>query len=172
MPRFLISCLGMLSVLIVAPVARQAPPRAVTLEDYYLVQAVGGTSFSPSGDWITYTVTTRLEEPATNSSHVETWIVRADGTAARRMQLDGRDVANPAWSADGRLEFSVDNARWSVDPNQPSAAPAAVATPESTGRGGRGGGRGGPAAVPGAERRGRGDAREQADAAEGAVVRD
>ena len=147
MPRLLISCLGMLSVLIVAPVARQASGRAVTPEDYYLVQAVGSTSFSPSSEWVTYTVTTRLEEPATNSSHVETWIVRADGTGARRIQLDGRDVASPSWSADGRLEFSVDNARWSVDPGQPSAAPAPVATPESSGRGSRGGGRGGPPAV-------------------------
>ena len=116
--------------------------RALNIEDYYRVQTIGNASFSPDSRWVTFTVTTRLEEPEANSSRSDAWLVPSDGSAEpRRVQHGGKDVANPSWADDSWLQYSVDGQRWKINPDNPSTAPVQVAggSPAGAGPGGRGG---------------------------------
>lgn len=57
----------------------QAPTkRALQVEDYYRVKTVGAPAFSADELWVTFTVTTRVEE--TNGNLVEHWRVPVDGS--------------------------------------------------------------------------------------------
>ncbi len=96
--------------------------RPLMLEDYYRVKSVGSPRISPNGQWVTYTVSTPIEE--TNSDATGSWVVRTTGSAQPvRIQHDGKDVTNPRWADDGRLRFTHENASWLVDPALP-AGPA------------------------------------------------
>ncbi|MEW6322262.1 MAG: S9 family peptidase [Acidobacteriota bacterium] len=101
--------------------------RALTLEDYYRVQTVGGTDVSPDGRWVKFTLATRLEE--TNGTRTETYVVPTDGGAPpRRVVHYGTDVTDAQWTRDGRLAYSQGGERWSIDPAHPGAAPARATT--------------------------------------------
>ncbi|HET9372653.1 MAG TPA: S9 family peptidase, partial [Vicinamibacterales bacterium] len=115
---------------------RQARGRALTIEDYYRVQTIGATAFSPDAKWVSFTVSTRVE--ADNGTRTAVFIVPADGAAAPRAILhDGKDVTNPSWAAQGRLEYTIASQVWSVDPSRPSDPPTSVTrAPSSGGRGG------------------------------------
>lgn len=115
------------------PTAGQAPAsgRALRIDDYYRIQTVGNHSLSPDGKWVTYTVTTRLEEPDTNSNRIDSWLVPSDGSAEpRRVQHGGKDVSNPTWADDGWLQFAADGQRWKTDRTtrrrRPCRSPAAL----------------------------------------------
>lgn len=124
------------------PSSPQPGGRALKIEDYYRIQTIGNATFSPNSKWVTFTVTTRLEEPEANSSRSDAWLVPSDGsTEPRRVQHEGKDVANPGWADDSWLQYSVDGQRWKINPDNPSTAPVQVAggSPAGGGRGGRGG---------------------------------
>jgi dipeptidyl aminopeptidase/acylaminoacyl peptidase len=124
------------------PQAQQPPPRALAIEDYYRIQTVGSPAISPDGKWVTFTVSTRIEDD--NSTRSETWVVPSDATAKpHRLLHYGRDVAGARWSNASKVEYVVDRQTWMLDPLNPAAPPLRVASaPGSGGRGGRGGGRG------------------------------
>lgn len=128
-----------------APTPQPAAGRALSIEDYYRIQAIGNTAFSPNSKWVTFTVTTRLEEPDANSSRSDAWLVPSDGSAEpRRVQHQGKDVTNPSWTDEAWLQYTVDGQRWKIDPDSPSTAPVQVeGGSPATGRGGRGGGQAG-----------------------------
>ncbi len=91
--------------------------RQLTVEDYYSLKSVGTPRISPTGDWITYTVSLPIEQ--TNGTATESWIVRADGSADPvRVQHDGGDVSNPRWADDGRLRFHSRDSDWLIDPSR------------------------------------------------------
>jgi dipeptidyl aminopeptidase/acylaminoacyl peptidase len=135
-----------------SPVARQspAPGRALTIEDYYRIQTVGSASISPDGKWVTYTVSTRVEDD--NSTRVESWLMASDGSGKpTRLLHYGRDVTGARWTDDNRIAYLADRQGWALDPANPAAPPSRVATRTSGGgTGGRGGGRGGGDAQPAA----------------------
>jgi dipeptidyl aminopeptidase/acylaminoacyl peptidase len=124
-----------------AALEASARARALVIEDYYRMKNVGSPRISPDGQWVTYTVSTPVEE--TNGNVTESWLVRADGSAQPvRIQHEGQNVSNPAWADDGRLRYTHENASWLIDPARPGTAPARApggAAPAG-GRGGRGGG--------------------------------
>ncbi len=105
-------------VAITAHTAEAQSGRALQLEDYYAIKTVGSPLISPDGRWVAYTVATRLEED--NSTRVESWVVRADGSGQpSRVQHRGRDVSSPSWSEGNRLRFEDDSGDgWVVDPDQ------------------------------------------------------
>jgi dipeptidyl aminopeptidase/acylaminoacyl peptidase len=121
--------------------AQQPPGRALAIEDYYRIQTVGGPAISPDGKWVTFTVSTRIEDD--NSTRSETWVVPSDATAKpRRLLHYGRDLAGARWSDASKVEYVVDRQAWTLDPVKAGAPPTKVASPPgSGGRGGRGGGR-------------------------------
>ena len=121
------------STCVAVPDARQVSSqrgagRALKIEDYYRIQTIGNASFSPNSKWVTYTVTTRLEEPDTNSNRTDSWLVPSDGSAEpRRVQHEGKDVSNPTWADDGWLQVTADGQRWKIDPDNPSTVPVQIA---------------------------------------------
>ena len=113
--------------------------RALTIEDYYRVQSVGGPQFSPDSRWILFSLTTRVEE--NQGSRSESYVVPTDAAApARRLQHEGRDVTGASWTPAGRLRYTVEQQAWTIDPANPGVAPEKT---DAAGAGGRGGGRGG-----------------------------
>ena len=106
--------------------------RPLAIEDHYRIAEVGSPRISPDGRWVTYTVASPVEE--TNGDAVATWVARADGSAApTRVTHQGGDVADPAWTAAGRLAYlAPDSARWTVDPQRPTG-PATSAEAEADG---------------------------------------
>jgi dipeptidyl aminopeptidase/acylaminoacyl peptidase len=137
----------------VASMTAQAPRgRALTIEDYYRVQSVGGPQFSPDSRWILFSVTTRVEE--NQGSRSESYVVPTDASAqARRLQHEGKDVTGASWMPNGRLRYTVEAQAWTIDPANVSAAPEKADASAGGGRGGAGrggGGRGGRAGGAGA----------------------
>lgn len=114
--------------------------RPLAIEDYYRLQTVGSPALSPDARWVTFTVSTRVEED--NSSQTATWLAPADASARpQRLQHYGRDVTGARWTDDDRIEYAVGAERWSVDPAGLNRPPLAVASPRA-GAGGSGRGRG------------------------------
>jgi len=111
----------------------QAAGRALAIEDFYRMKSVGSPEISPDGQWVAFTVSTRVE--ATNTEQGEVWLVAADGTGApRRVSEAGADAGAPQWQADGRLTFATNGTSFVVDPS----APGRVMRGEPTVRGARG----------------------------------
>ena len=106
-----------LMILTAVPIYAQMG-RQLTLEDYYQIKSVWSPLISPSGDWITFPVSQRIEE--TNGTTIESWLVRSDGSGTPVKVLhNGQNVSNPRWTDDGHLRFSHQDAVWLTDPEQP-----------------------------------------------------
>ncbi len=127
---------------------QQARGRALAIEDYYRIQTVGSPAISPNGNWVTFTVATRVEED--NGTRTETWVVPTDAsTRPWRLLHYGHDVSGARWSEDNRVEYVADRQQWRIDPQNPGATPSrGAAAPAGGGRGGRGGRGGGEGAPP------------------------
>ena len=119
----------------------QAPAaRPLAIEDYYRLKVLGSFELSPNGQWVAFTIGTRVEE--TNGVANEVWLVPFDGSApARRVSVAGANAAAPAWSADGRLRYTSAGRAWSLDPANPERVDTSAAP------GGRGGSAGTAASV-------------------------
>ena len=130
--------------------AQPAQRRALSVEDYYRLKSAGSLAFSPDARWVSFTVTTRVEE--SNGSSTEVWLAPFDGSQpARRVSPAGVSAGMQWWREDGRLVFTADGKPMTLNPAAPDqvevgGSPAAVGA--GGGRGGRGGGggRGGAAA--------------------------
>ena len=135
-----VACASLVPVL--AGNAQNAAPqgRALMIEDYYRIQAVGSPKMAPGGRWVLFTVATRIEDD--NSTRTETWLVPADGSSPpRRLLHYGRDITGARWADDDRITYTSDRLAWAIDPDKPAAPPLRMAPPP-VGGGGRGGGGG------------------------------
>ncbi len=132
-PRSLLlgSVCCLLSMLPVAGAQRPtATGRPLTIEDYYHVQTVASPLISPDGRWVTFTVSTRIEQD--NSTRTEVLVVPADASAAPRRVLHyGTDVTSASWTDASHLQYVVDRQSWVVDPADPNAVPAKITPPPS-----------------------------------------
>ncbi len=122
------------------PQARQQPAagRPLAIEDYYRIKTVGSPAISPDGTWVSFTVSTRVEED--NSTRTETWLVKADGESKPWHVLhEGHDVTGASWTEASRLQYTADRFQWTLDPASPGVPPVQVgpARAASGGRGGR-----------------------------------
>src|SRR5262245_57710577 len=124
-------------------VSAQAPAkRALTVEDYYRVQSVGGPQFSPDSRWILFSVSTRVE--ADQATKSESYVVPTDASAQpRRIQHDGNDVTAASWTTASRLQYTAAGSQWTIDPVNPAGAPERGAVQPAGSGAGRGGGGGG-----------------------------
>lgn len=139
--------------------------RPLAIEDYYRLQSIGSPALSPNAQWISFTLSTRVEE--SNGNATEVWLVPFDASApARRVSPAGVSAGLQWWREDGRLVFTADGQPMTLDPATPDSVEVG-GTPAAEGgrggRGGRGGGRGGAAA---------GTAVQSPDGAWNFVVRD
>ncbi len=98
------------SMLLAGSASGQVPAgRALSIEDYYRIKTIGDATVSPDGTWVSYTVATKVE--ADNTTVLDTFVVKSDGTAPpRRITHEGASVASPRWAGDNVLEYSL-NAR-------------------------------------------------------------
>jgi Tol biopolymer transport system component len=65
--------------------------RALAVEDYYHVQTVSNPQISPDGQWVVFSVSSRVEQD--NSTRTEVLISPSNGsTAPRRVLHYGRDI--------------------------------------------------------------------------------
>jgi dipeptidyl aminopeptidase/acylaminoacyl peptidase len=118
--------LGLAILVAIAPAAisgqQPARGRPLAIEDYYRLQTVGSPAISPSGRWVVFTVSTRIEDD--NTTRTDTFVVPADASARPlRVAHYGKEIANASWTADSRLEYAAERERWSLDPQNPSAPP-------------------------------------------------
>ena len=121
--RVLATVICAIGLLPVGADAQRATGRALAIEDYYHVQTVASPDISPDGRWVTFSVASRIEQD--NSTRTEIHLAAADGSSAPRRVLHyGRDVSNPSWSRESRLQYAVDRQQWVVDPTNPAATPA------------------------------------------------
>ncbi|MBI4520959.1 MAG: S9 family peptidase [Gemmatimonadetes bacterium] len=131
MRRVLLS-LGLVLLWCIPASAQVAARRALRIEDYYRVKSVGSPRISPDGQWVTYTVSTPIEQ--TNGNAVETWLVRTSGAEQpARVRHEGQDVSNPRWRDDGRLLYTHQDVTWTLDPAQPGRPAVREDAPERNG---------------------------------------
>jgi dipeptidyl aminopeptidase/acylaminoacyl peptidase len=112
-----------------ARTAAQQPARgrALVIEDYYRIQTVGSPSISPNGQWVAFTVATRIEDD--NSTRTELFLVPTDASAKPvRVAHYGKDITGAAWTPDSRLEYAAERQRWTIDPLSPLKSPVKAAT--------------------------------------------
>jgi dipeptidyl aminopeptidase/acylaminoacyl peptidase len=135
--RLIVACVAWSSLLAAQAAVKG---RKLTAEDYYRIKTVGGAQMSPSGAWVAFTVSTRMEED--NTTAVETYVVRSDGSSLpRKIQHEGKDVASPRWTDDNLLEYSL-NARTNSAVSIPGGEGLADASPAQRGAGPAGAGGG------------------------------
>jgi dipeptidyl aminopeptidase/acylaminoacyl peptidase len=108
--------------------ARAQTGRPLQLEDFYSIRSVSSPRISPDGRWVSYAISTAVEED--NSTRVETWVVRADGSGQPvRVQQGGHDVSGPRWADGGRLRVEDEAGNgWLIDPDR--LGDAATPAPE------------------------------------------
>lgn len=136
------------SAMMPAAVLAQSGGRPLTIEDYYRVKTVGAPDLSPNGQWVAFTVSSRVE--ATNGNTSELWLVPSDGSAAaKRVGENGADVSGVQWLDDGRLRYGAGGSAFFYDPTTGAKSAIADGDPASAGRGGGRGGRGGGSAAAG-----------------------
>ena len=94
------------------PVSSQDRGRALTIEDYYRIQAIGSPSLSDDGRTVTFTVATRVESD--NSTKTGTWSVATDGTGEPRLIETARESGGPGRGGRGGRGASVTSpdGRW------------------------------------------------------------
>ena len=94
------------SLLLATSLSGQAPRRALTIEDYYRIKTIGDAQISPNGQWVAYSLSTKIEDDNTTST--ETYVVNADGSGTpRRIQHAGGNVAGPRWTDDNQLSYTL-----------------------------------------------------------------
>ena len=75
--------------------------RPIAYDDLAAIQRVGAPALSPDGKWIAYDLTTT--DMAANKRNPALWLMRADGSNARKIAAGG----SPVWSPDGKtIAFS------------------------------------------------------------------
>jgi len=105
----LAAAVAVVSLFLVGSISGQAPVRrALTIEDYYRIKTIGDLSISPDGRRVAFAESTRIEED--NTTALETYVVSLDGSSAQRITHNGANVANPHWTDDNQLSYSL-NAR-------------------------------------------------------------
>jgi len=88
-----------------APKPAPAAPRNITIDDYFQIRDVSQPELSPDGQWIAYTVRTRMLKEDKNEQRL--WMVPTHGGDPISLTAEGVSSSHPRWSPDGKyLAFS------------------------------------------------------------------
>src|SRR3984893_13614257 len=84
------------------PAATAAPsaPRNITIDDYFQIREVAQPEISPDGQWVAYSVRTRMLKEDKNEQRV--WMVATRGDDPIPMTAEGVSSSHPRWSPDGK----------------------------------------------------------------------
>jgi dipeptidyl aminopeptidase/acylaminoacyl peptidase len=82
--------------------ARPAAPtgRNISIDDYFQIRDVGQPELSPDGQWVAYTVRTKMLKEDKNETRI--WMVSAHGGDPLPMTAEGVSSGHPRWSPDGK----------------------------------------------------------------------
>jgi len=86
-----------------APKPSAAPataPRGITIDDFFQIRDVAQPELSPDGQWVAYSVRTRILKDDKNEQRL--WMVSTHGGDAIPMTAEGVSSSHPRWSPDGK----------------------------------------------------------------------
>ena len=83
-----------------ASVTVPIPPRAITIDDYFQIRDVAQPELSPNGQWVAYTVRTKMLKEDKNEQRL--WMVATHGGDPLPMTAEGVSSFHPRWSPDGK----------------------------------------------------------------------
>ena len=74
--------------------------RLITIDDYFQIRDVGQPELSPDGQWVAYTVRTKMLKEDKNETRI--WMVSTHGGDPLPMTDEGVSSSHPRWSPDGK----------------------------------------------------------------------
>lgn len=75
-------------------------PRNITIDDYFRILDVAQPEISPDGQWIAYSVRTKMLKEDKNEQRL--WMVSTRGGDALPLTAEGVSSSHPRWSPDGK----------------------------------------------------------------------
>jgi dipeptidyl aminopeptidase/acylaminoacyl peptidase len=75
-------------------------PRNITIDDYFQIRDVSQPEMSPDGQWVAYSVRTRMLKEDKNEQRL--WMVSTRGGDPIPLTAEGVSSSHPRWSPDGR----------------------------------------------------------------------
>jgi dipeptidyl aminopeptidase/acylaminoacyl peptidase len=84
-----------------AATTASATPRNITIDDYFQIRDVSQPELSPDGQWVAYTVRTKILKEDKNEQRL--WMVPTHGGDPIPMTAEGVSSSHPRWSSDGKL---------------------------------------------------------------------
>ena len=84
------------------PPAKPAPaaPRNITIDDYFQIRDVAQPELSPDGQWVAYSVRTRILKDDKNEQCL--WMIATHGGDPVPLTAEGVSSSHPRWSPDGK----------------------------------------------------------------------
>ena len=74
--------------------------RLISIDDYFQIRDVGQPELSPDGQWVAYTVRTKMLKEDKNETRI--WMVSTHGGDPLPMTAEGVSSGHPRWSPDGK----------------------------------------------------------------------
>src|SRR5216684_4414157 len=84
-----------------APKPAPATPRNITIDDFFQIRDVSQPELSPDGQWVAYTVRTKILKDDKNEQRL--WMVPTHGGDPIPMTAEGVSSSHPRWSSDGKF---------------------------------------------------------------------
>ena len=78
-----------------------ATPRLITIDDFFQIREVGQPELSSDGQWVAYSVRTKMLKDDKNEQRL--WMVSARGGDPIPMTSEGVSSSHPRWSSDGKF---------------------------------------------------------------------
>src|ERR1700741_2132118 len=75
-------------------------PRNITIDDYFQIRDVSQPEMSPDGQWVAYSVRTRMLKEDKNEQRL--WMVSTRGGDPIPLTAEGVSSSHPRWSPEGR----------------------------------------------------------------------
>ena len=83
-----------------APKPASATPRNIMIDDFFQICDVSQPEMSPDGQWVVYSVRTRMLKDDKNEQRL--WMVSTHGGDPIPMTVEGVSSSHPRWSPDGK----------------------------------------------------------------------
>src|SRR5947207_14707988 len=82
------------------PKPASATPRNITIDDFFQIRDVAQPEMSPDGQWVVYSVRTRMLKEDKNEQRL--WMVSSHGGDPIPMTAEGVSSSHSRWSPDGK----------------------------------------------------------------------
>src|SRR6266581_5661781 len=83
-----------------APKPAPATPRNITIDDFFQIRDVAQPEISPDGQWVAYSVRTRILKDDKNEQRL--WMISTHGSDPILLTAEGLSSSHPRWSPDGK----------------------------------------------------------------------